>query len=367
MRSGSASRVRRSFLLALAICVAAPACGGGDAEKPKEEAAAPQESAFSLYRKGIYLYRHSDCDAAAPLLSQAAELKPDLLEAHVYAGKCYMSSRKVDLEAAEKHFLAALALKPDHIEARMDLARTYFAWGRYEDAAKQLDELLSMVPTHRLALHYAGMVAVRMGDYAKAAEFLRRTLNEIPDSVDTWLELGDALSHQQRDEEALSAFQEVLKLSPGNIRALLGAGTSLQRLGRDEEAKEYLVKFKDSQATAEQAEMRLKRIRVRVSVAKRAFKEEREEDGKREVKLFLEEFADDPDALTELGAMQASLARVQEAEETFKRVVEIAPTHRKANEMLAELYRRIGENSKASSVQARYQEALERAAAARPN
>lgn len=357
---------RWAWLLGGVLCLAAAACGG-KAEEPREEAADPQESAFSLYRKGIALYRRSLFDEAGPLLSKAAELKPDLLEAHVYAGKCLLNSRKVDLEAAEKHLAAAVALKPDHIDARMDLARTYFAWGRYEDALEQLDDLLARVPDHRLALHYAGMTAVRLGDYEHAVEYLRRTLDEIPDSMETWLELGDALSHLGKDAEALDAFQEVLDQNPGSIRALLGAGTSLQRLGRNDEAKAYLVRFKDAQATAEQAEMRFKRIRVRVSVAKRAFEEGKEEEGKREEKLFLDEFAGDPDALTELGAMQASLARVEDAERTFKRVVAIAPTHRTANEMLMELYRRIGETGKASAVKAEYQQAIERAAADRPN
>ena len=360
------SAKRAGFLAVAGAALAMAACSG--------EPAAPAggqdpngQSAFAFHREGMDLYRRGEIDAAALSLAKAAELKPDYLEAQYYAGKCFLNASRTDLEKASTHLAAALELKPDHMDARMELSRAYFLWGRYEEARKNLDQLLELYPDHRAGLYYAGIVASRTGDYEASAGFLRRTLAHEPGNTESWIELGAALGHLGRDQEGLEAYEHVLKLAPGHIRALMGAGTSLQRLGREEESRRYLGDFKEAQGALEKAEMKMKRMRVRLSTARRAYEEGRVEDGEKEVRLFREEFSMDPDALAELGAMQAGLARVEDAEKTFLGVLEIAPAHWKANEMLMELYRRIGDIAKSNAVNTRYRRAIDGAAAARRN
>ena len=73
------------------------------------------------------------------------------------------------------------------------------------------------------------------------------SLGETEDSIHTWNDKGTALGKLERHEEALSCFEEAIKLYPEYLLALYGKGNSLRKLGRDEEAEQCLAKARELQ------------------------------------------------------------------------------------------------------------------------
>ena len=72
------------------------------------------------------------------------------------------------------------------------------------------------------------------------------SLGETEDS-DAWYNKGVDLGKLERYEEALSCYDEAIKLYPEYLLALYGKGNSLRKLGRDEEAEQCLAKARELQ------------------------------------------------------------------------------------------------------------------------
>jgi tetratricopeptide (TPR) repeat protein len=334
-------------------------CGAAEHKSLDKTAELPgtksNDSPFKLFNDGMKFYRVDKFDDAGRLLVQAAKLKPDYLEAHYYAAKSLLKARQTDLIGTEYHFLEVLKRKPDHIDAHIALSQAYYVWGRYDDARIHLDQVLDLSPDHRGALHYSGVIASRTGDLPRAEKLFRKVLLGDPKYGKSRVELASTLSHLDREDEALDQYLYVLQESPNQMRAILGAGTSLKRLGRDEEAEGFLVRFKRGQVAMEKAESRLKRIVVRVAVARRAYQEGRLDDARREAELFAQEFSDDADGLSSLGFMQAAESQDEAAAATLSYVLALDPSLARANETLIEVYTRLGDREKAASARAAYE------------
>ena len=66
--------------------------------------------------------------------------------------------------------------------------------------------------------------ALQARDYDKAVELTRAALQSSPDNAQLWTLQGIALISKGQSNEALTAFQRALKISPDDIAALAGAG-----------------------------------------------------------------------------------------------------------------------------------------------
>ena len=62
--------------------------------------------------------------------------------------------------------------------------------------------------------------------------------------------LGDMLSLMDRDNEALAAYESVLKISPNRARSLRGAQQAAAKIGQTERSKEYQVQLESQLKTA---------------------------------------------------------------------------------------------------------------------
>mgnify|MGYP001607730256 CR=1 FL=1 len=76
----------------------------------------------------------------------------------------------------------------------------------------------------------------KIGDFTGVAESWRRVVQLLPHYAEAWQDLGLALAEQQRDEEAVSAFQQALRLEPASAVPLNGLAQMLARQGKSAEA-----------------------------------------------------------------------------------------------------------------------------------
>src|SRR5262249_35998313 len=152
-----------------------------------------------------------------------------------------------------------------------------------------------------------------------------------PSYTPSRIELGLALSHLGREEEALTAYTEVLRRKPANERALFGAGNALTRLGRTEEAKPYLLRFREAATARESAEMKEPRTKLWLQEARKSWARGRPDEARRSIARLLEEYPDEPRGLTSLAWLQEKSGEDQAAIATCEKLIGIDPANLSAN------------------------------------
>ncbi len=171
---------------------------------------------------------------------------------------------------------------PDALEIK---ARFLMLFGETQDAKACWQNAIQIDPNYAYALHGLGKIAMLNSDFEQAIEYLKRSIPRQPSNADpvhdlsdaylkagkvddsiaclrqfadknsqsalTFLLLGQSYLAKEQFEEAESAFNTVLKISPGQPRAENGLATALIRLGKRDQARELLANQKQSRKANE--------------------------------------------------------------------------------------------------------------------
>jgi tetratricopeptide (TPR) repeat protein len=114
--------------------------------------------------------------------------------------------------------------------------------GHYQEAMKVYDQALGDRYDSEL-LYTRAMLAEKMGRLTILERDLRRILEREPDNVQTLNALGYTLADRtDRHQEAYTLIKRALELSPNDFYILDSMGWVLYRLGRLQEAVQYLRK-----------------------------------------------------------------------------------------------------------------------------
>ena len=111
---------------------------------------------------------------------------------------------------------------------------------RKEDAQASLAEYTEGAkyrPPSAFDLKVVALDYVFLKDYADADRWLTRSLGRNPGDTEGWYYLGRTKYNENRFEEAISAFQQYLKLDPKSVKGEDNLGLSYQGLSRNEDAK----------------------------------------------------------------------------------------------------------------------------------
>lgn len=85
-----------------------------------------------------------------------------------------------------------------------------------------------------------GVALMKQGQFAEAAEALRRAVEESPTDDGGWRLLGGALASQGDTAQAIAAFEQAVTLAPGSAKNHYNLGVALQNAGRLSEARGHL-------------------------------------------------------------------------------------------------------------------------------
>jgi serine/threonine-protein kinase len=142
-------------------------------------------------------------------LEQAARVAPSSPEVHLELARSYQAARRFD--DAEHEFQRAIFLRPGYWLPHYQLARLYQAQGRYEAAATQDRVVIACAPQLTLGYNTLGAMYFFLGRKDDAREVFERSL-AIEPSRSALSNLGTLYFEDARFADAAAMYERALKL-----------------------------------------------------------------------------------------------------------------------------------------------------------
>ena len=171
---------------------------------------------------GAALYEQGRYEEALEATRVAVEQASDFSQAHTNLGEILSKLGRYD-EAMDA-LAQAMALD----QSASQTAELHFLMGqmarengRSETAAEHYMHTLEADPHHAEALHWLATLRAEQQRYDEMLELLQRFIALYPNDAATYSNMGIALSHLGRNDEALQCFDQALSLDPTleNVRA----------------------------------------------------------------------------------------------------------------------------------------------------
>lgn len=142
-----------------------------------------------------------------------------------------------DTRGATQAFEQVVALRPDFIEGPLNLAKTAVRDGHIQKAYTYLQQCEDIEPANARVAWVWGVVLQDDGRYPQAVKAYRRVLEDFPQDRAAWRNLGRTYYLDQQYEEAIAAFNEVLKIDAEDRIAHYHKMLCYRALGDDEKAR----------------------------------------------------------------------------------------------------------------------------------
>ena len=176
------------------------------------DASVPAE-ARAEYEKGrAALLGGGDRAKGLAHLERAVQLHPKFFEAHLLLGTAYGDAGKWDKSEAE--LSRAVELNPRSSHAAFALGEAYRRRKKYEEAEKVLKQGLALDDKSAQGHFTLGRVYFEQGDIVRAGPEVGRALQLKPDFAEAHLVAGNILLRARQPENALTEYQEYLRLAP---------------------------------------------------------------------------------------------------------------------------------------------------------
>jgi tetratricopeptide (TPR) repeat protein len=233
---------------------------------------------------GCRLAEKGQWQEAKAEFDRALALQPQFPEVHVELG--LMSHRLGRLPEAEAEFRKAIEIAPDYVQAMNNLALLQSEQGKGREAEATFRRALDIDPGYTRAALGLGMLLMKHGRDAEAEGVFRDAVRRAPRSGLALYHLGLVLDKTGRTAESVVCYERSLRLNPlvleprlrlaeiyetlgapdaaerlclqflrlpactsacaARSSVLLALGRLYQRLGRQEEAAEFLRRGKES-------------------------------------------------------------------------------------------------------------------------
>ena len=218
---------------------------------PLAERSTRDHEAYDLYLRGRFAWHRRTREGLADAVrhfEQAIARAPDYARAYVGLADAYAVSAFYDylrpIDAYPKAEAAALralrldpTLAPPH--ATLGYVSTYYHldWPRAE---RELRRALAMDPTYSTAHQWLGNLLTVAGRFDEAERAFRAAQLSDPLSLIATTALGWSYYFAGRYEDAVAQCSRALALNPNFELAHLWGGQALERLGRRDEAREWI-------------------------------------------------------------------------------------------------------------------------------
>jgi Flp pilus assembly protein TadD len=274
------------------------------------------------------LFERGSVNDAESIVRRYLETHPDSAEGHFLLG--HILFREIQNEAHEP---GAQVLNPARTKHSEEQAKASLA----EFTAGAKFQVPSAADLKVVAFDY-----VLLGDYVDADKWLTRMLAWTPADSEGWYYLGRAKYSENRFTEAISAFQQSLKLDPRSVKAEDNLGLSYAGLDRNEED---LAAYKT--AILWQAQVTQKNPGPYIDLGSLLLDQGRPEQAAPYLLEAVEIAPLESRAHELLGKAYARLEQLGKAQTELEKAVKLSPQSGNLHCMLAPVYRKQGEAEKA--------------------
>lgn len=146
-----------------------------------------------------------------------------------------------NFEAAFNSFQLILKNEPDNSQARLGLAIALIGLEKFPEASREIAKLLAHSPKDANLLEMAAQSFWRQKRYAEAEIVLKRRIGLGGETSANWALYGDVLDAQKKTGEAVSAYENAVRLAPDSIDLRYALGSLYWKTIRyDDAEREFL-------------------------------------------------------------------------------------------------------------------------------
>jgi tetratricopeptide (TPR) repeat protein len=205
-----------------------------------------EEHWLNLTRELMELNRYPDAILA---VQNGLASNPKSYSLHLRLGAANLSAgRYAEAESAFRNLVTAGDPLPT---SYIGLAQVLLRTGRAEEACSELAAAQQKLGPNFLISHFRGLALDRAGKPAEAVSSFQEALKLNPSSVEAHLGLGKTDLALGRLSDAISELEEALRLHPGNLQAKRLLSQAYQRTGDTKRAVKYAETAIDPPPAAE--------------------------------------------------------------------------------------------------------------------
>src|SRR5690242_5904054 len=225
--------------------------------------------------------------------------------------KAAEAMRQGNLEQAGDGFAAVVKQAPTFAEAYLNLGLVREEQSRHEEAIANFQKALQLKPRLRGANLFLGIAEYRMNHLDSSIAALHKETDTNPKDANAWMWLGIAALEKEDGDEAVHALDQAAKLAPDNVDILYHRGRAHLYVSQDSYARMFKVDPKS--------------WRVRQILAEADADAERHMDAIAEYQAAIQLAPNQPRLHEELGTEYRNAGKMPEAEEAFRKELEIDP------------------------------------------
>jgi tetratricopeptide (TPR) repeat protein len=151
-------------------------------------------------------------------------------------------------EAVES-FTRALAIKPDLVIAQINLSIALYYLPDAEGAKREAEKALRQDANAPQPHYILGLISRAQNRFEDAITEFQKVLQIDPGDVGSNINAGQIFAQQRKQVEAIDAFRRAIAAEPYNETALYNLGLLLTRSGKKEEGQSVLQKFQQLKAS----------------------------------------------------------------------------------------------------------------------
>ena len=242
---------------------------------------------------------------ASPLRSQVESAASEIFR------QASEAMQRGNLNVAGDGFEAAARAAPAFAEAHFNLGLVREEQGRFDEAIASFQKAVALKPRLHGANLFLGIAYFRLDRLDKAFAAIQKESASYSKDAPAWMWLGVVRLAQGKPEEAAEALDKAAKLAPDDMDILYHRGRAHLQVSKNSYGRMFKV---DSHSW-----------RVHQVLAQANAEADRHTDAVAEYLAAIKLAPSQPGLHEELGSEYRSLGKVQEAEESFLRELEIAP------------------------------------------
>jgi tetratricopeptide (TPR) repeat protein len=200
----------------------------------KVTAANPQDLHYRLVLAHSCLAAH-EYPCVLDVYKEILALNAESAEADMLAGEALDEMRNHG--GAIEQFRAAVKADPKDPNVHFGLGYLLWTQNQFDDAAKEFQSELALVPDHSQAMVFLADCDMHIGHTEDARPLLEKAIQIGPAIERAHLDLGILDADSGNREDALREFKNAAKLSPGDPNVHWRLARLYQAMGRKDEAK----------------------------------------------------------------------------------------------------------------------------------